>query len=130
MSTYWLTNWSTIAVLWAAYILVTCAELFHAAANWGYVAELSDPLRRAEYQGVWRLGQQAVQMVGPALFTWLAVTWRPEGFLVIGAVAVAAAVAMPVVAGAAQRRLAVELAKPTRVGSGAADTIEESSTPD
>lgn len=130
MSTYWLTSWSTVVVLWLAYVLVTCAELFHSASNWGFVAELSDPLRRAEYQGVWRLGQQVQQMVGPALFTFLAVTWHPEGFLVIGAVALAAALSMPPVARAAQRRLAVELAKPTRVGALSADTIEQSTTPD
>jgi hypothetical protein len=63
-------------------------------------------------------------MVGPALCTWLAVTWSPFGFLVIAAVAVLSAAAMPPVARAAAR-VAGE-AKPRSVAAGAVDTIGRS----
>jgi MFS family permease len=106
MWSHWTHGSATLAVLWLAYVGVTGAELFHSAANWGLLAELSDPSRRAEYQGAWRLGQQLQQIVGPAVFTWLAVSWRPEGFLVIGAVALLASLALPAVAQRAQVRLA------------------------
>jgi MFS family permease len=121
MATHWSTGWPTVAVLWTAYVAVTAAELFSSAASWGLVSELTDPDRRAEYQGAWKLGTQFQAMVGPALCTWLAVTWSPFGFLVIAAVALLAAAAMPVVA-AASARVAGE-AKPMRLPRAHADTI-------
>jgi MFS family permease len=121
MSTHWSAGWSTVAVLWAAYVAVTAAELFSSAASWGLVSELTDPDRRAEYQGAWKLGTQFQAMVGPALCTWLAVTWSPFGFLVIAAVAVLAAAAMPAFA-ASSARVAGE-AKPVRLERPRVDTI-------
>jgi MFS family permease len=122
--THWTHDASTVAGLWAAYVAVTVAELFGSASSWGMVSELTDPLRRAEYQGAWKLGTQFQAMVGPALCTWLAVTWSPFGFLVIAAVAVLATAAMPPVAQAAAR-VAGE-AKPVGGAAPAVDTIGRS----
>jgi hypothetical protein len=113
-----------VAVLWTAYVAVTAAELFSSAASWGLVSELTDPARRAEYQGAWKLGTQFQAMVGPALCTWLAVSWSPLGFLVVAALAVAAAAAMPGFA-AASARVAGET-KPVRLHRPRVDTIGES----
>lgn len=123
MTTAWTPGAATIVLLWAGYVLVTCAELFHSAAGWGFLSELSDPERRGEYQGVWKLGQQAQLMVGPVTCTWLAVSWRPEGLLVVGAVALVASLLTAQVAYGAQRWLRDR--KPTGVPAGAVDTIEQ-----
>jgi MFS family permease len=124
MLTHWSSGWPTVAVLWTAYVAVTAAELFSSAASWGLVSELTDPARRAEYQGAWKLGTQFQAMVGPALCTWLAVSWSPLGFLVVAALAVAAAAAMPGFA-AASARVAGET-KPVRLHRPRVDTIGES----
>ncbi|WP_310963235.1 MFS transporter [Nocardioides terrisoli] len=103
MATHWTHGWPTVAVLWCAYVAVTAAELYSSASSWGMLSELTDPARRAEYQGAWRLGTQFQTMAGPALCTWLAVTWSPFGFLVIAGIAVAAALGMPPLIAAARR---------------------------
>jgi MFS family permease len=123
MTTAWTPGAATIVVLWLGYVLVTGAELFHSAAGWGFLSELTDPDRRGEYQGVWKLGQQAQLMVGPVTCTWLAVSWRPEGLLVIGGVALVASLLMAQVAYGAQRWLLDR--KPTGVPAAAVDTIEQ-----
>ena len=126
MTTAWSAGGSTILLLWLAYVLVTGAELFHSAAGWGFLSELTDPRRRGEYQGVWKLGQQAQLMVGPVTCTWLAVRWRPEGLLVIGATALVASVLVGQVAHGAQEWMQRWLpeVKPSSVPMGAVDTIE------
>jgi len=126
MTTAWSAGGSTILLLWLAYVLVTGAELFHSAAGWGFLSELTDPRRRGEYQGVWKLGQQAQLMVGPVTCTWLAVSWRPEGLLVIGATALVASVLVGQVAHGAQEWMQRWLpeVKPSSVPMGAVDTIE------
>ena len=123
MTTAWTPGGTTIVLLWLGYVLVTGAELFHSAAGWGFLSELTDADRRGEYQGVWKLGQQAQLMVGPVTCTWLAVSWRPEGMLVIGGAALVASLLMAQVAYGAQRWL-LDL-KPTGVVAGAVDTIEQ-----
>ncbi|MEP6816621.1 MAG: hypothetical protein ABI873_13835 [Marmoricola sp.] len=71
---------------------ITDAELFQSAARWGFLAKLSDPTRRREYQGAWRLGFQVETIVGPALFTYLAINWGTPGWLLIAGIAALAAV--------------------------------------
>lgn len=106
MSSAWTDSWLTVGALFLGYVAVTAAELFHSAGGWGLISELSDQSRRAEYQGAWRLGGGLVRMAGPAAFTWLAVSWRPEGWLVIAGVALVGAGLLPVAARAAERSLA------------------------
>jgi MFS family permease len=106
-------SWVTIALVWLGHVAVTGAELFQSAAAWGFASELSDPDRRAEYQGVLRLGSQIGSIGGPAAFTWLAVHWGAPGWTVIAGIAViAAAVAHPA-ARAAERYLTDEPAPAT-----------------
>lgn len=134
--TAWSSGTATVLLLWLGYMLLTGAELFHSAAGWGFLSELSDPERRGEYQGVWKLGQQAQLMVGPVTCTWLAVSWRPEGLLVIGLVALSASAVMAGVGGGARRWLGAQGTGPrvspgvSRKPAGAAglgvDTIKSS----
>jgi MFS family permease len=125
MTTAWTAGAVTIVLLWLGYVLLTGSELFHSAAGWGLLSELSDPERRGEYQGVWKLGQQAQLMAGPVSCTWLAVGWRPEGILLVGAVALGSALLVPRTAYGAQRWLE-RRTKPAGVAPPAVDTIERS----
>ena len=130
--TAWSSGTATVLLLWLGYVLLTGAELFHSAAGWGFLSELSDPERRGEYHGVWKLGQQAQLMVGPVTCTWLAVTWHPEGLLVIGLVALSVSVLMAGVGAGAQRGLDRRDAgyrmrgKPVGAPGLGVDTIESS----
>ena len=79
----------------------------------GLVSELSDPHRRGEYQGVWRLGMQFESIVGPAAFTFLALDLGTTGWMLIAAIAVAAAAVAHPAARSAERYLAAEPAEAT-----------------
>ncbi len=99
-------GWVSIALIWIGHVTITGAELWSSAAHWGFLAELSDPRRLGEYQGVWNLGYQVESIVGPALFTFLALTWGTPGWAVIAGIAVAASVVAHPAARAAERHLA------------------------
>jgi MFS family permease len=99
------TGWLTIALVWLGHVTVTGAELLQSAGQWGLQAELSDPARRGEYQGVAQLGYTLGTVWAPAAYTFLAVQWGATGWLVIGAIVVAAAAGLPASARAAERQL-------------------------
>lgn len=84
----------TIALVWLGHVTVTGAELAISGASWSLEAELMDPARRGEYQGVQEVSRALGSMWAPALFTFLVTSWGAEGWLVIGAIIVVAAVAM------------------------------------
>ncbi|MGI9155991.1 MAG: MFS transporter, partial [Marmoricola sp.] len=98
-------GWVSIVLIWVGHVTITGAELFQSAASWGFLAELSDPRRRGEYQGVWRLGFQVETILGPALFTYLAISWGTPGWLLIAAIAVVAAALAHPAARSAERYL-------------------------
>jgi MFS family permease len=101
-------GWVTIALVWVGHVTVTGAELFDSAGEWGLQAELSDPSRRGEYQGVSQLGYTLGSVWAPAAYTFLAMEWGTPGWLVIAAIIVLAAVAVHPAARAAERHLARE----------------------
>jgi MFS family permease len=98
-------GWVTIVLVWVGHVTVTGAELFQSAGEWGLQAELSDPERRGEYQGVSQLGFTLGSVWAPALYTFLAMSWGPPGWLVIGAIVLVAAVLIHPAARAAERHL-------------------------
>jgi MFS family permease len=98
-------GWVTIALVWLGHVTVTGAELFNSAGDWGLQAELSDPDRRGEYQGVTQLGFILGSVWAPAAYTWLAMEQGSEGWLVIAAIVVVAAVAIHPAARSAERYL-------------------------
>jgi MFS family permease len=98
-------GWVSIALIWLGHVTITGAELFSSASSWGFTSELSDPTRRGEYQGVWRLGYQMETIVGPAAFTYLAINWGMPGWILIALIAVAAAAVSHPAARAAERYL-------------------------
>ncbi|TWG90566.1 Nitrate/nitrite transporter [Nocardioides sp. J9] len=107
-------GWVTILLVWIGHVTVTGAELFQSAGEWGLQAELSDPRRRGEYQGVSQLGYTLGTVWAPALYTWLAMEWGARGWLVIAGIVVVAAVLIHPAARAAERHL-------TRLGVAAPD---------
>jgi MFS family permease len=105
-------GWVTIALVWVGHVTVTGAELFSSAGEWGLQAELSDPARRGEYQGVSQLGYTVGSVWAPAAYTFLAMEWGAQGWLVIAAIVVLAAVGIHPSARAAERYLARTAAVP------------------
>ncbi len=98
-------GWVSVALLLVGHMTVTGAELFDSAASWGFLAELSDPARRGEYQGVWGMGGRITNIVGPAAYTWLALDHGTLGWSVIAATIVVAAVLIHPAVRAAERFL-------------------------
>lgn len=84
----------TIALVWLGHVTVTGAELAISGASWAFEAELMDPRRRGEYQGVQEVSKALGSMWAPALFTFLAMSWGAEGWLVIAGIIVVATIAM------------------------------------
>jgi len=106
-------GWVTIVLVWVGHVTVTGAELFESASQWGLQAELSDPTRRGEYQGVSRVGFAIGSLWAPAAYTWLAMNLHAAGWVVIAVIAVAAAAGMGPSARAAERYLAGTSAPPS-----------------
>jgi len=98
-------GWVTIVLVWVGHVTVTGAELFNSAGDWGLQAELSDPARRGEYQGVSQLGYTIGSVWAPALYTFLAMQWGTPGWLLIAAIVLTAAVGIHPAARAAERYL-------------------------
>lgn len=107
-------GWVTILLVWVGHVTVTGAELFQSAGEWGLQAELSDPARRGEYQGVSQLGYTLGTVWAPALYTFLAMEWGAQGWIVIAAIVLVATVLIHPASRAAERHL-------TRMGVAAPD---------
>ncbi|MBO9522771.1 MAG: MFS transporter [Nocardioidaceae bacterium] len=84
----------TVLLVWLGHVTVTGAELYVSGASWSFQAELMDPRRRGEYQGVADVTRTLGSMWAPALYTFLAMDWGSEGWLVIGAIVVVAAMGL------------------------------------
>ncbi|MEU6161566.1 MFS transporter [Streptomyces sp. NPDC047130] len=98
-------GWVTILLMWVGHVTVTGAELYQSAGQWGLVAELADPDRRGEYEGVVGLGHNLGSVWAPAAYTYLAMSWGAVGWAVIAAVILTAAVAIHPAARAGERHL-------------------------
>jgi MFS family permease len=107
-------GWVTIALVWVGHVTVTGAELFNSAGEWGLQAELSDPARRGEYQGVYQLGYTVGSVWAPAVYTFLAMEWGTEGWLLIAAIVLVAAIGIHPAARAAERYLTRDRELPRR----------------
>jgi hypothetical protein len=108
-------GWLTIFLVWLGHVTVTGAELFQSAAHWGFLSELSDPDRLGEYQGAAGLGSTLGEVWAPAVYTYLAIEWGAEGWLVIAGIVVLATLGMGPAARSAERFLARDSVPATRV---------------
>lgn len=82
----------TVLLVWLGHVTVTGAELAVSGASWSFQSELMDPARRGEYQGVQEVFGALGSRWAPALYTFLALEWGAEGWLVIGGVIVLATI--------------------------------------
>lgn len=98
-------GWVTVALMWVGHITVTGAELYESAAMWAFESELTDPARRGEYSGAARLGHTLGSVWAPAVYTFLAMSWAPWGWLVIAGIVLAAVAALPYAVRSAQAYL-------------------------
>ena len=57
-------GWLTIVLFFLGHVVLTWAELFLSASGWTLEAELMDPRRRGDYQGVSELGGTLGQVLG------------------------------------------------------------------
>ena len=105
-------GWVTIGLVWFGHVTVTGAELFQSAGHWGLTSELSEPSRRAEYQGADHVGGTLGSVWAPALFTFLAMDWGTNGWLVIAAIVVVAGAGIHPAARAAERYLESSTVRP------------------
>ena len=99
-------GWVTIGLVWLGHVTVTGAELFQSAAHWGFMSELSDPDRLGEYQGAAGLGNTLGEVWAPAAYTYLAIEWGAEGWLVIAGIVFLATLGMGPASRSAERFLA------------------------
>ena len=106
-------GWVSVVLLLVGHMTVTGAELFESAATWGFVAELSDPQRRGEYQGVWGLGGRLTNIAGPAAYTWLALDHGILGWAVIAVTIVVGATLLHPAVRSAERFLATHALDPS-----------------
>ncbi len=98
-------GWMTIFLVWLGHVTVTGAELFQSAGSWGFQSELSDPERLGEYQGASHLGHTVGSVWAPAVYTYLAMEWGAEGWLVIAGIVVLGTLGLRPSSRAAERHL-------------------------
>ncbi|WP_327087550.1 MFS transporter [Nonomuraea sp. NBC_01738] len=103
--------WVAVTVLIAGGLLHVFGELLQAAGSWGLSYELAPEHAIGQYQGLYQMGQQAANIVAPALLTAVVTGWGSLGWLLVGALFLGAGLAVPMAARSAQRaRLAVPAA--------------------
>ena len=105
LATHETVGWVTIVLFFLGHIVLTWAELFLSASGWTLEAELMDPRRRGDYQGVSELGGTLGRFWAPAVYGFLAMEWGAVGWLTIASIVVAAAAGLHVAARAGRRFL-------------------------
>lgn len=86
-------TWTAAAVLLAAAVLVTLAELMRSVSSWELAVLLAPPDARAAYLGVAGMSQSIQKSAGPPLLTGVVMAAGPAGWLVLGTVVAGLAVA-------------------------------------
>lgn len=94
MATHSTVGLITVLLVWLGHVTVTGAELAVSGASWSFQSELMDPKRRGEYQGTQEVFSALGSRWAPALYTFLALEWGAEGWLVIGGIIVLATIGM------------------------------------
>lgn len=105
LATHETVGWVTIVMFFLGHIVLTWAELFLSASGWTFEAELMDPRRRGDYQGVSELGSTLGRFWAPAVYGFLAMHWGAYGWLTIAAIVTSGAVGLHYAAHAGRRFL-------------------------
>ncbi|WP_428954129.1 MFS transporter [Streptomyces sp. cg35] len=86
--------WGAAAALVLASVLQLVGEMQQSAGSWHLAFALAPAGRVGQYQGFFGTGVPLARTVGPLVLTALLVTWGVPGWLVLGAVFLAAGAAM------------------------------------
>lgn len=77
-------TWTAAAILLAAAVLVTMAELMRSVSSWELAVLLAPPDERAAYLGVAGMSQSIQKSAGPPLLTGVVMAAGPAGWLALG----------------------------------------------
>lgn len=94
---------AAVVLLLAATVLHAFAEILSQAGAWGLSFELADPARAGAYQGVYSMGFSIGSMVAPIVITATALDNGLLGWIVLGAIFLAAALGVTAIAYRAAR---------------------------
>ncbi|MFF3457331.1 MFS transporter [Streptomyces sp. NPDC002730] len=86
--------WVAVAVLLAGAVLQVVGEMMQSAGAWQISFDLAPAGQQGQYQGFFGTGVSVARMLGPLLLTTLIVGWGVPGWLLLGALFLAAGVAM------------------------------------
>jgi MFS family permease len=86
--------WVAVGVLVAGAVLQVVAEMGQSAGSWQLSFDLAPADRVGEYQGFFGTGVTVARTLGPLVLTSLLVGWGTPGWLLLGAVTLAASYAM------------------------------------
>lgn len=113
--------WGAAAALIAGSVLLVAAEMFHSAGSWQLAFDLAPVGRVGEYQGFFGTGVTVARTLGPLLLTALLIGWGTAGWLLLGALVLAASYALGPVArwAAGTRPHAVTVTGPATVARSA-----------
>ncbi|MFF8659075.1 MFS transporter [Streptomyces huasconensis] len=89
-----LAPWAAAAVLVVGAALHVVAEMRHSAGSWQIGLALAPARHVGQYQGFYGTGVPVARTLGPLLLTWLLVVGGVPGWLVLGAVFLAASLLM------------------------------------
>lgn len=98
-----LPGWAAAVLIVAGVVFQTLSEISCQAAGWALSYDLAGEGNHGAYQGVFNSGLAAAMMLGPVLVTTVVITNGLFGWILIGALMLAAAVAMPPTVRWAQR---------------------------
>lgn len=90
--------WGAAAALIAGSVLLVAAEMFHSAGSWQLAFDPAPAGRVGEYQGFFGTGVTVARTLGPLLLTALLIGWGTAGWLLLGALVLAASYALGPVA--------------------------------
>ncbi|WP_327327651.1 MFS transporter [Streptomyces sp. NBC_01210] len=86
--------WVAVAVLLAGAVLQVAGEMMQSAGAWQISFDLAPAGQQGQYQGFFGTGVSVARMLGPLLLTTLIVGWGVPGWLLLGALFLAAGLAM------------------------------------
>lgn len=129
LATHETVGWVTVVLFFIGHIVLTWAELYLSASGWTFEAELMDPRRRGDYQGVSELGNTLGRFWAPAVYGFLAMEWGAFGWLTIAAIVGVAAAAMHPTTRAGRRYLENHVPPDVLVDARAGAREEEAPTP-
>lgn len=87
--------WPAVVLLLVGASLLVAGEMMQSAGAWEMSFELAPPDKHGQYQGFFGSGIAVARTLGPLLLTSLVISWGAPGWLVLGGLFLASALATP-----------------------------------